>query len=372
MNVELELEFNQIAKCVSFFPYEWSSNLLAVCFTDSVRFFAFHDDIATTTTTPATTTTGGDQQQQETNNKHQLELLKVVPFENKIEQFTWSPRTNISSLKQQISFAISDCTQSLIFCQFDLIANQPQRQQHQQQTNIQDDPTLIFKREEIDVDCLFNISYDTHSGELLAFTADNFCFLWDCVDQQLRARFLLQSPGINICWNRNEQTKLMVGEKSGLLRIYSVETLKPIYTLACNLNVDFFPLISFDWSETNPEVIIANTNTRIFVWNTSKSCLPDEAASSLLLTSGDNNGSSSSNYFKKLKSVRISQIKENLIGFIDGRDASSRLTLMNIKSNQIMYQTENMKLLSSFSFNAVIPYIAMVNEQNLTLIKMIH
>lgn len=63
----------------------------------------------------------------------------------------------------------------------------------------------------------------------------------------------------------------MVGEKSGLIRIYSIETLKPVYTLFCNLKIENFPLISFDWSETNPEVIIANTSNTIFIWNTSNS-----------------------------------------------------------------------------------------------------
>ena len=44
MSVELTHEFNQIVKHVEFFPYEWSSNLLAVCFTDSVKLFVYHDN----------------------------------------------------------------------------------------------------------------------------------------------------------------------------------------------------------------------------------------------------------------------------------------------------------------------------------------
>jgi hypothetical protein len=63
----------------------------------------------------------------------------------------------------------------------------------------------------------------------------------------------------------------MVGEKSGLIRIYSIETMKPVYSLMSNLKIEYFPLISFDWSESNPEVIIANTSNSIYIWNTSKS-----------------------------------------------------------------------------------------------------
>ena len=43
MSVELSQDFNQLVKKVDFFPYEWSSNLLAVCFADSVKFFIYNE-----------------------------------------------------------------------------------------------------------------------------------------------------------------------------------------------------------------------------------------------------------------------------------------------------------------------------------------
>ena len=66
----------------------------------------------------------------------------------------------------------------------------------------------------------------------------------------------------------------MVGERAGTIRIYSTESLKPIYSLVC-LNPETKsignPLISFDWCQLSPEHIIANTNSDIYVWNTAKS-----------------------------------------------------------------------------------------------------
>ena len=41
--------------------------------------------------------------------------------------------------------------------------------------------------------------------------------------------------------------------------------------------------------------------------------------------------------FSKLKMVKIGHFKENIIGFIDGRDASSKLTVMNVKTNQVVH-----------------------------------
>jgi WD40 repeat protein len=66
----------------------------------------------------------------------------------------------------------------------------------------------------------------------------------------------------------------MVGEKSGTIRIFSIETLKPVYSLLClneNLKTMSFPLLNFDWSQINPEAIVAISNGEIFLWNTSKS-----------------------------------------------------------------------------------------------------
>ena len=65
--------------------------------------------------------------------------------------------------------------------------------------------------------------------------------------------------------------KLMVGEKSGLIRIYNVDTLKPLFTLMCNgFNTyqHHNPLLSFDWSESNPEFVVGSTLNTVILWNT--------------------------------------------------------------------------------------------------------
>lgn len=66
----------------------------------------------------------------------------------------------------------------------------------------------------------------------------------------------------------------MVGEKSGTIRIFNLDTLKPVFSLMSyneSLKSMSFPLLVFDWSQTNPEFIVANTNTEIFLWNSAKS-----------------------------------------------------------------------------------------------------
>lgn len=45
-----------------------------------------------------------------------LNLVSSVKFQSKVEHFSWSPKTFISTLKPTINYVTSDNTQSLIFC----------------------------------------------------------------------------------------------------------------------------------------------------------------------------------------------------------------------------------------------------------------
>ena len=67
----------------------------------------------------------------------------------------------------------------------------------------------------------------------------------------------------------------MVAERLGLIRIYNLESLKPIYTLLCMNNLDRelknTSILSIDWCQSSPEIVVATTSTDIIFWNTYKS-----------------------------------------------------------------------------------------------------
>lgn len=66
----------------------------------------------------------------------------------------------------------------------------------------------------------------------------------------------------------------MIGEKSGLIRVYNLTTLQPMLTLMSIQNrISSLPLLTINWSQLNPAIVIANTNSDIFIWNTSNSWL---------------------------------------------------------------------------------------------------
>jgi hypothetical protein len=125
MSIELTQEFNQIVKHVEFFPYEWSSNLLAVCFTDSVKLFIYHDSsfrkevrfcyfdnhikyIFQFDFLQENEYNAFINQEPSVVKQRKLQLIGTVPFQQKIEQFTWSPKTSIASLKQNIKYLMNE------------------------------------------------------------------------------------------------------------------------------------------------------------------------------------------------------------------------------------------------------------------------
>ncbi|RNA45243.1 nucleoporin Nup37 [Brachionus plicatilis] len=336
MSIEASQKFNKTVKIVDFFPFEWSANLISVCFDESVQLFKFHES-----SLPPENIENSQLE------SCKLSLILSVSFEQKIQNFTWNPKSVISSLKPLVSFAVNDSAQNVIFITSSTISDQAE---HQPDQGIQ------RFAEKFDVDCIYSMSFDSHSGENLAFTADNSLYLWDCVGSRLRAKFSLQSPGASVCWHRDEHSKFMVAETSGLIRIYSIETLRPVYSLLCYndaIKRIATPILSFDWSQLSPEIIVANTCNEILIWNTSRSSLPEKVVDS----------------FDRLKKVKLCNARDNLVGFIDGNDACSKFTILNFKTNQTLYQSKNLKLLNSFSFSSVLPILAIASEQQVTIKK---
>lgn len=43
MSTEIHLKYNQWIKSVEFFPFEWSSNILAVCLKDSIKVYLYDE-----------------------------------------------------------------------------------------------------------------------------------------------------------------------------------------------------------------------------------------------------------------------------------------------------------------------------------------
>lgn len=325
------LKFKETVKFVEFFPFEWSSDLLAVGFRQSIRFYRLNNSAETNDfVVPKSDDSTSDE----------LTLIKTFKFEHGVEHFSWSPRTVDMN---QIEFAMSDNAKNLSIFKF----NFPRGQISNTTTDDSEENEFVTKLERIDAYCVHRVCFDYKNGELLAYTADNICQIWDIFEKKKHGDIELESPGVNIAWNSEEKTKFIICEMTGVVRIYSTETLRPLYTLMCTFNqVSSLPMKSLDWCQLNPELIIAATNYEVFLWNSYKSCLPNKLYESN----------------EKIRQVRISKSKENTIGFIEGNDASSKLRIFNFKTNQILCQINEMRLLNSFTFNAIKPLLVFSSE----------
>ena len=64
----------------------------------------------------------------------------------------------------------------------------------------------------------------------------------------------------------------MVAEKSGFIRVYNLEHLQPTFTLmTLGSKIESLPVLSADWCQINPEIVVASTISDVLIWNTSSS-----------------------------------------------------------------------------------------------------
>jgi hypothetical protein len=129
----------------------------------------------------------------------------------------------------------------------------------------------------------------------------------------------------------------MIFEKSGHIRIYNIDNFEPTYTLlSVHSRVNSLPLLHADWCQLNPSTVISNTNSDILIWNSASSCLPNKLLQDL----------------DHVKIVKLAQYKENIIGYVCGNDISSKLKILNFKTNQVH--------LRFFSFEAYFCLISII------------
>ena len=118
----------------------------------------------------------------------------------------------------------------------------------------------------------------------------------------------------------------MVFEKSGHVRIYNIQTFEPTYTLLCvHSRVNSLPLLNGDWCQLHPSIVISNTNSDILIWNASSSCLPEKLVQDL----------------DHIKTLKLASYKENILGYVCGNDISSKLKIINYKTNQVILLPRN-------------------------------
>eukprot|EP01135_Chromosphaera_perkinsii_P010616 Nk52_evm16s2192 gene=Nk52_evmTU16s2192 len=110
------------------------------------------------------------------------------------------------------------------------------------------------------------VAFSPTQGEFIASVGDDLnCKLWDIKTLEEKFVFRLNSPGMSVCWHEKEPFKLMVAEKSGIIRFYNLNNYTPVISFKC----PFGPLLSADWALGNESSIGAVAGGRWVVWDVS-------------------------------------------------------------------------------------------------------
>lgn len=109
-------------------------------------------------------------------------------------------------------------------------------------------------------DAINDLSYDCETNYLASASDDHTARVWDA--DTCLVTFCLRSPAVAVCWHQDDCAKLMVCERSGLIRCYNVQSQQPI------LSVDNGSLLSSaHWSPSDSQLLAALAHGHLKLWD---------------------------------------------------------------------------------------------------------
>ncbi|XP_045599522.1 nucleoporin Nup37 [Procambarus clarkii] len=215
--------------CVEFSPFEWSRALLAVGLPTSVAVYSFKFKEE------------GDDSNEE------CEQVWEWHVSSQPVSMAWSPSSTLRAASCCLQLAVASADNKVMQLSSDL-----------GETNTVQD---ILSHS----DFVNSVTYNGDSGTFVASTGDDLTArVWESSSQMQIAKFLLTSPGMVVCFHPEDPDLLLVAEKKGVLRVYSVNSGCSTLFLRCP-----GPLLSADWSIPDPAYIVAAGAKGLTVWNVS-------------------------------------------------------------------------------------------------------
>lgn len=228
------------ALCVEFSPFEWSSQLLAVG-----------------TTTSGVSVFSCRFKEEDNEIKGNIEYTRLRDFPMKCNPLciAWSPQTSLHVIPKSMSFAVAADDKSLKIYASDMNATNSSK--------------ILWGHKSF----VNALTFDPSEGTHLASTGDDLtCRVWSVTECKQEVLYQLTSPGMAVAWHGDEPYKLMVAQKDGLIRFFSLHNQQPIQSLSCGQS----PLLSADWSRHNNLLVGAVCGTDWLVFDVSSSSLPIE------------------------------------------------------------------------------------------------
>ncbi|XP_052237413.1 nucleoporin Nup37-like [Dreissena polymorpha] len=215
--VEYTIPREDISYCVEFCNSETSSQLLAVGTESKVSIYQLKF-------------------KEEDEDVEDFEFQQLTDFQNgcRVTAMSWSPDTSLFSLPKVIRLAVAGSDRRIrIFS-----------------TDLKGDGTVQLL--EGHTDFVNSVTFDPDSGTQLASTGDDrWCRIWG-QDGNQQLAFPLGSPGMTVCWHRDEPMKVMVALKTGTIKIFSLTGQQQLMSF----ETGSVPLMEADWSLGNKGLLI--------------------------------------------------------------------------------------------------------------------
>nr|CAH0099185.1 unnamed protein product [Daphnia galeata] len=223
--------------CLSFSPYEWSKNFLAIGTENKVA-------VANV---------------QYENDEIQFNVIREFHHLCPVVSLSWSSLSSSDTVPKVCKFATAGVDGKIRIYTSDLAQSENVMELSGHADNVN---SIAFQP---DINEQFLIS-----------TSDDFtCKIWSTETGELLKTIPLQSPGMAVRFNPSEPSKFFVTEKSGVTRVFSTVNFSPVTSLSNNFSCQD-PALDADWSSCNPTHIVTSLGGRIQNWDLESLRLPED------------------------------------------------------------------------------------------------
>lgn len=312
-NYTYSVRCKDVARVVEFSPYELSSKLLAVGTSTQIIIAScrFPEE---------------DPELEDI----EYEELQIFQPGCSITALSWSPETSVSVISSSLRFVAAGMDHNL------RIVN----------LNLKSDPDVEFLKGHKSF--INAVAYEPNLGQQIASVGDdNTCRVWekdkDSSEIKEAMCFYLMSPGVSVCWHHEEPKKILVAQKNGILRFFSLHNQQPIMSLDCGQS----PLMSADWCSMNSLAIAAGASTDWLLFDSSVSSAPADKKQA---------------HTEGIQQIRWCRCSDNLLATIG--HPGCQLKVFSVKQQQLL-MSQSYPVGSGLSWHLRLPILVVAGDQRL-------
>ncbi|KAK9873054.1 hypothetical protein WA026_020788 [Henosepilachna vigintioctopunctata] len=220
-------EYGQIC-CIEVSQFDWSQDVILLGFVNKILlgYLKFTDIV-------------------------EVEIISEFPFPCRCSCLSISMETNISALPSVVLFCAAGTDFKIRVIQ----------------TDLSDDSSCKVLTGHSDY--INDVKFDSENKYLASVSDDNTVRIWEVENYRCINILHLNFPGLSIQWHRNDVSKFLVADKVGMIKLYHMETLKPVITIDTGKT-----LSACHWSPSNSQMVASLQLGELSVWDMSVPSTP--------------------------------------------------------------------------------------------------